>query len=159
GPALQQVVAGEADFTCNRGGQELAGTIWAQTTNTSMPGADGGMWFVTILIDFLSPASKAGATEAITKHMVQSFQISAAWSGQQQQTTMETSRIVHETGEHNSKIITESYWARQKVQDRTNRNFDDYIRGVVRLRDPESGEELEGVSGKNYYYRVPGTNN
>ena len=82
-----------------------------------------------------------------------------AWVGQQQQTTMQTSQIVKETGDATSKIITDSYWARQRSQERTNRQFDDYIRGVVRLRDPESGEELEGVSGKNYYYRVPGTNN
>jgi hypothetical protein len=158
GPAVRQMVAGEADFTCTRGGQEFAGTGWAQTSATSMPGTDGGMWFVTILIDFLAPSDKAAATGAIVQHMVQSFQMNSNWVGRQQQTTMQTSRIVRETGEQTSKIISDTYWARQKVQDRTNRNFSDHIRGVVRLRDPESGEELEGVSGNNYY-RAPGTNN
>ena len=54
--------------------------------------------------------------------------------------------------------IRDSYWSRQKSQDRTNRNFSDYIRGTVRLKDPESGEELEGTAGKNYYWRVRNTN-
>jgi len=161
GPAVRQSIAGEADFTCMRGSQEFAGTVWAQTTGTTMPGIEGGggIWTVSILIDFLAPAGKAAATDAIVQHMVQSFQMNSSWVGQQQQTTAQTSQIVRETNEQVSRIISDTYWSRQKAQDRTNRNFDDYIRGAVRLKDPESGEELEGVSGKNYYYRVPGTNN
>jgi hypothetical protein len=161
GPAIQTTMAGEANFTCTRGGQEFAGTVWAQTSTTHIPGTEGtgSIWTVPILISFLAPESKAATAAAMIKHMIPTFQMSGAWFNQQQQTTARTSQIVKETGDYTSKIITDSYWARQRSQERTNRQFDDYIRGTVRLRDPESGEELEGVSGKNYYYRVPGTNN
>ncbi|HBY63998.1 MAG TPA: hypothetical protein DEH78_29595, partial [Solibacterales bacterium] len=86
------------------------------------------------------------------------FRVSPQWFGAQQQTTAETSRIVSQTNEQISRTISDSYWSRQRTQDRTNRNFSDSIRGVVRLRDPDTGEELEGTAGKNYYWRVRGTN-
>ena len=70
---------------------------------------------------------------------------------------METSRITHETGEYISKLQNDAYWNRQRAQDRSNRNFDDYIRGVQRVVDPETGREYEAVAGSNYYYRVHAT--
>ena len=158
GAALQRATAGEASFTCTRNGQEAGGTVFAQTTGTSMPGTEGELWYVSALVDFLAPAPQAATADQIARHIVGTFQLNPNWVAQQQQTTMKTSQIVTETNEHISRIINDTYWSRQAVVDRTNRNFDDYIRGVVRLRDPNTGEELEGVAGKNYYYRVPATN-
>ena len=150
--------AGETDFTCTRGGRECAGAVLAATTQTSMQGMQGGIWYVSTLTAFLAPVEQAGAADQILQHMLKSFEMNPQWVARQSQTTMDTSQIVHETQEHISHIITDTYWARQRVLDRTNRNFDDYIRGVVRLRDPNTGDEYEGEAGKNYYYKVPNVN-
>jgi hypothetical protein len=158
GPGQQQAVAGDASFSAMRNGHDVAGTVVAATTLTSMPGIEGGTWHVTALVTVVAPPERVAAANRILDHMIRSFRVSAQWSQQQQQTTMETSRIVSETNDRISQIISDSYWARQKVYDRTNRNFSDYIRGTVHLRDPNDGEELEGVAGKNYYYRVPNDN-
>jgi len=150
-----RAIAGEASFSCTRNGRESSGTVVAVTRLTTMQGTQTAIWNVEALVDFVAPADQAGAADRIMNHMVQSFRVNEQWAQRQAQTTMETSRIVTETNEHISKIINDTYWATQKSHDRTARNFDDTIRGVVRLRDPENGEELEGVAGKNYYYRVP----
>jgi len=157
GGAIIHTMAGEADFNCVRNGRESAGVVVVATTATSMPssGGMGAIWNVSFLADFVAPADQAPAAEQIARHMTESFQMSLEWQARQSQTTMRTSQIVRETGEATNKIIMDTYENRQRTLDRTNRNFDDYIRGVVRLRNPDTGDELEGEAGKNYYYKVP----
>ncbi len=156
GIAQEQVTAGEASFSCVRNGQEASGFVLAGTKLTTI--ADSGMWWVTTLVAWVAPAEQAGVVNAVLRRVMQTFQMNSAWYRQQQQTTAEVSRIVSQTNEEVSRIITDNYWSRQKSQDRTNQNYSDYIRGTVRLKDPESGEELEGTAGKNYYWRVRNTN-
>jgi hypothetical protein len=156
GIAQQGVTAGEVSFTCMRNGAESAGYVLAATSYTGMEGA--GIWNVTTLLGYVAPVNQVSVAQAAMAHIMQTFQVSQQWYGQQQQTTAQTSAIVSETNQRVSQIITDSYWSRQRSQDRTNQNFSDHIRGVVRLKDPDSGEELEGTAGKNYYWRVRGTN-
>lgn len=156
GGAIIRTMAGEADFNCVRNGRESAGVVVVATTATSMAGgAPGAIWYVSFLEDYVAPADQAPAAEQIARHMTETFQMSVQWQAQQSQTTMRTSQIVRETGERTNKIIMDTYENRQRTLDRTNRNFDDTIRGVVRLRNPDTGDELEGEAGKNYYYKVP----
>ena len=156
GGAIIRTMAGEADFNCVRSGRESAGVVVVATTATSMAGgALGAIWHVSFLADYVAPADQAPAAEQIARHMIETFQMSVQWQAQQSQTTMRTSQIVRETGEATNKIIMDTYENRQRTLDRTNRNFDDYIRGVVRLRNPDTGDELEGEAGKKYYYKIP----
>jgi hypothetical protein len=157
GAAVIRTMAGEADFNCLRNGRESAGVVVAATTATSMSssGGMGAIWYASFLAAFVAPADQAPAAEQIARHMTETFQMSVQWQAQQSQTTMRTSQIVRETGEATNKIIMDTYENRQRTLDRTNRNFDDYIRGVVRLRNPDTGDELEGEAGKKYYYKVP----
>jgi hypothetical protein len=156
GGAIIRTMAGEADFNCVRNGRESAGVVVAATAASSMAGgAPGAIWYVSFLEDYVAPVDQAPAAERIARHMTETFQMSLQWQAQQSQTTMRTSQIVRETGEATNKIIMDTYQNRQRTLDRTNRNFDDYIRGVVRLRNPDTGDELEGEAGKNYYYKVP----
>src|SRR5579872_559358 len=144
---------GDVSFTTARGqaGYVLAGTV--MTTITSA----GSNWFVNYLAGFTCPLDQSKQTFNIATHIGTSTQANLQWVQSQQKTTMEVSRINHETAEYVSKVQSESYWNRQRSQDRTNRNFDDYIRGVQRVVDPETGREYEAVAGSNYYYRIHGT--
>jgi hypothetical protein len=65
---------------------------------------------------------------------------------------------VSQTAQEISRIQNDTYWARQASQDRINRDFSDYIRGVVRLRDETTGELMEAPAGSDYYIRVRGPN-
>jgi hypothetical protein len=142
---------GEISFMSgNRAGYVLAGTEIMANTDQRM----GGTWLVTFLAGFLCPAGKPQETLAIGEHILNSTRYNPQWVRSQQHTTMQTSAIVTETNEYVSRIRSESYWAQQASHDRTARNFDDTIRGVQRVVDPETGIEYEAVAGKNYYYRV-----
>ncbi len=156
GMAQEAWTAGEISFTCNLRGREGAGYVLAATKLTSMYGT--GIWNVSTLVGYVAPAEQVGTANAVLQRIMQTFQVSPQWFAQQQQTTAQTSQIVTETNQRVSKIINDSYWSRQRALDRTNQNFSDHIRGVVRLRDPDTGEELEGRAGNNYYWRVRGTN-
>jgi len=156
GGAIIRTVAGEADFNCIRNSRESAGVVVVATTATSMAGgAPGAIWYVSFLEALVAPADQVPAAQQIARHMTETFQMDAQWQAQQSQTTMRTSEIVRQTGEAINKIIIDTDRNRQRAVDQAHRNFDDYIRGVVRLRNPDSGEELEGEAGKNYYYKVP----
>jgi len=143
---------GDVSFTTARG---QAGYALAGTSMTTVAGMSS--WFVNYLAGFLCPIDQTKTVFSIATHITTSTQANAQWVQSQQKTTMEVSRITHETAEYVSKIQSESYWNRQKAQDRTNRNFDDYIRGVQRVVDPDTGREYEAVAGSNYYYRVHST--
>jgi hypothetical protein len=147
--------AGEVSFSCNLRGGEGAGYVLAATQLTAMYGS--GLWNVVSLLGYAAPVGNVATANAVIDRMIRTFQINPNWAASQQQMTAQTTAIVSDTNEHVSKIITDSYWSRQRSLDRINRNFSDYIRGVVRLRDPETGEELEGRAGNNYYWRVRGT--
>jgi hypothetical protein len=152
GVAQQVYTYGEVSFTTAQG---EAGYAIAGTQMTTISGMSN--WFVSFLGGFTSPQDQAKQTFAIATHISATRQQSAQWTAAQQKTTMEVSRINHETAEYISKAQSDSYWARQKSQERTNRNFDDYIRGVQRVVDPETGREYEAAAGSNYYYRVHAT--
>ena len=156
GMAQEMWTAGEVSFGCNFRGVEGAGYVLAATKLTTI--YETALWQVTTLVGYLAPVGRVQTASAAIQRVMQTLQINPNWYARQQQTTAQTSAIVAETHEHVSRIISDSYWSRQRVQDRLNENFTDYIRGRVRLRDPETGEELEGRAGNNYYWRVRGTN-
>ncbi|MBZ5605792.1 MAG: hypothetical protein LAO79_26120 [Acidobacteriia bacterium] len=143
---------GDVSFVTARG---QAGYSLAGTSLTTVAGMSS--WYVALLDGFVTPAEQSAQTFAVAMHVLSSTQANPQWQAAQQKTTAEVSRITHETAEYVSKIQSDSYWNRQKVQDRTNRNFDDSIRGVQRVVDPDTGREYEAVAGSNYYYRVHGT--
>lgn len=132
GVAQQTITAGEASFSCVRNGRESAGYVLAGTRLTTI--ADSSMWWVTTLLAWVAPPDQTPVVDAVIQRLMKTVQVNPAWFGQQQQLTAETSRIVTKTNEEVSRIITDNYWSRQKSQDRTNRNFSDYIRGTVRLK-------------------------
>ena len=151
------VAAGEADFTCTRNGQPAAGAVYAATERLGMPdGTQGAIWFHVALGDFLSPASQAPAINDMLLHMLESFRMNPQWLARQSNTAMQTARIAHEASEYMAKVHDQAYWSHERAVDHAHQGFDDYIRGVVRLRDPATGQEVEGRAGRNHYYALRG---
>jgi hypothetical protein len=143
---------GDVSFTTARG---EAGYALAGTSMTTVAGMSS--WYVSLLNGFVSPGDQGPQTFAMAMHILESTQANPQWVAAQQKTTMEVSRINHETAEYISKIQSDTYWSRQKSQDRIFRQADDTVRGVQRVVDPDTGQEYEAVAGSNYYYRVHAT--
>ncbi|MCW5964404.1 MAG: hypothetical protein KIT83_10225 [Bryobacterales bacterium] len=146
--------AGEVQFRGARGTQQCEGYVLAATSIMVMPGQDSGMWNVQSLVSYIAPAGKSATARAVVARMLSSIQMNPQWVAQQRQSSSNTYRAVKETNEYISNLFRETREQQQRVQDRQNREFGDYIRGVVRLRDTETGEVLEGRAGNNYYWRI-----
>jgi hypothetical protein len=141
-------------FETTLNGQPAAGYVLASTEMMAMMGT--GTWNVKGLYFFLAPIDQAGAASSILGEMLRSVRVNPQWFYSNLKMVGDVSKIVAETNEYVSRIQSESYWNRQRAQDRANQNFSDYIRGVQRVRDPETGQVYEARAGYNYYYRARG---
>jgi hypothetical protein len=141
---------GEVSFTSPRGnGYVLAGTsLWG------IAGTE--LWKVEYLYGFLAPPQGVAAANEILARGTATYALNPQWVAAQQGLTAATSQIVARTGEEISRIHSQSYWATQNTMDRIGRERSDANRGVVRLRDAETGEEFTAPAGANYYLRVRG---
>jgi hypothetical protein len=153
GLAQTRYTGGEVAFESARG----IGIVGAVTQITVMPSiSPGGLWYVQGPWGWSAGREQAGIATAAVDQLGRTFRVNPQWMAASLRHTAEVSRIVTETNAQISKIISDSYWSRQRSQDRINRKFSDYIRGVQRVRDPDTGEEFEAVAGSNFYWRVPG---
>lgn len=152
GMAQINTTFGEVTFTTAKG---QAGWILAGTQLISIAGSS--LWHVDTLVGFIAPPDKAPTAVAAMGRMIQTYQLNPQWFAAQQQTIAQTTRIVAQTNDYVSRVITDSYWSRQKTLDRVNQNFSDYIRGVQPVVNPNTGEQYEAVAGHNYYYLPPGS--
>ncbi len=148
--------AGEAAFRFERGGEPFVGYGLALTQIVYMPSMNGGNWNVAMLLVYTSPESEADFAQAVFSHMFRSIQWNPRWLASQQQLTRDVSRIVSQTGQEISNIISDAYWTRQGVLDETSRRFSNAILGVTDVADPETGRTWKVEAGHNYYWAKPG---
>ncbi len=116
----------------------MSGTLERGTSSSGREGA-----FVESL--------EARAQE-ILEHMVQTFAVNPQWAAMQQNITANTSKIVAETQQQVSSLISDSYWRRQGTMDEISRRRSNAILGVEDVADPVTGRELKVESGSNYYW-------
>jgi hypothetical protein len=148
--------AGEAAFRFSRGGEPYVGFGLALTQAVYMPSMQGGNWNVDTLLIYISPQSQADFAQAVFSHMFESIRWNPQWLASQQQLTADVSRIVTQTSQEISKIISDTYWTRQGVMDDVNRKFSNYILGVTDVTDPETGRTWKVEAGHNFYWAKPG---
>lgn len=145
---------GEVSFRLARSGQNLAGYCLAGSELHNAMGT--GIWFVRHLYVTLAPEGKTALASAVMDRMLKSYEVNPQWFASQLRLTGNVSRIVSETHDYISRVQSESYWNRQQMMDRTSQRFSDYIRGIQRVQDPNTGEVYEAVAGSNYYWRAAG---
>ncbi|MCU0226711.1 MAG: hypothetical protein MUF01_03660 [Bryobacterales bacterium] len=146
---------GDVRFRARRGSMDYEGYVLAATSLMMAPGQqDGGIWYVQSLVSYVTPPGGGDLASAVVARMLSSIRMNPQWVAQQRQTSAETYRQVKETNDYIAGLFRETREHRQQIQDRQQREFGDIIRGVVRLRDTETGEVFEGKAGNNYYWRV-----
>jgi hypothetical protein len=144
--------SGDASFTCQENGRPMAGYYFAGTLRTRSASMPGGNWHVEHLLGFVAAREKAALAQKVMERIVASVSISPEWARRQQQTTMDTSRIVSETGAAISKSSSDSYWSRQRSNDELSRRRSNATLGVEDVVDPASGRQIKVESGSNYYW-------
>jgi len=157
--SMWRITGGQAAFACQRNGRAYSGWVAAATQEGSIPSTEGALWYVRGLMAFLAPTDQASSADQIARHMFSSFHMTDRWMASQSNTAAKNGGIVNDAAQRIGQISIDGYWARKGMQDESAQRFDEMVRGVVRLRDPNTGEEMEGVAGKNYYYRMPASNN
>ena len=112
-----------------------------------------GYLLAIIHVEDMWPVDKEKEAQAILSRMVSSFQLDPAWVAKQRNLTAEVSKVVSQTHEAISKIISDTYWHRQAVQDDLSRKWSNTILGQTDVVDPATGEKWKVASGHNYYWR------
>jgi hypothetical protein len=144
------ISAGEVSFSCTRGGKPLRGYYFAATQLVRH--AAGGNWNVQHLGGFLAAADAVTTAQRVAERIVRSFRLDPAWHRRQQGLTRETSAIVSRTSAEISRMMSETYWNRQKTMDELSRRRSNVILGREDVIDPVSGSRYKVESGSNYYW-------
>jgi hypothetical protein len=147
-----RLTAGEAAFRCNQQGRSMAGYYFAGTQRVQAAGMPGGIWNAEHLFGYLAPESRIETAQAVAAHMLASIQLNPRWVAMQQNIAANTSAIVSRTGAEISRMISDSYWNRQQVDDELSRRRSNATLGVEDVVDPATGRETKVESGSNYYW-------
>ncbi len=153
-----QLHAGDATFRFEQGGEKGVGYGLAVTQVVQSTANGVGNWFVPLLLVMAGPEARAETIREIGTHMFQTMKMNPQWVASQQQLTGDVSRIVAETGQAISGIISDGYWSRQSAQDDIFRKFSNATLGVTDVVDPATGETYKVEAGHNYYWSRGGTN-
>jgi hypothetical protein len=147
-----QLSAGDAAFTCRKDGQEMAGYYFAAVRRTQNAGMPGGLWNIEYLFGYLAARSEEPLARAVLEHALGSIEINPQWMGMQQNVTASTSKIVSQTHNEISSIITGTFNNRQGVMDEISRRRSNVTLGLEDVVDPATGRQIKVESGANYYW-------
>ncbi len=150
-----RLATGEVAFTCGQGPKQRRGYYFAGTQLTA--GYGTGIWNVQYLHGYLADDDSVERAGSVLAHMVATSRINPQWAAMQSNIAGKTSEIVTRTNAEISRMIDESYWKRQRVQDNISRQWSNTILGLTDVVDPETGETWKVSSGHNYYWRKEGT--
>lgn len=131
------------------------------TTGPSYNAAMGRMGQTTyyncsasMLFALRAPQGRLDASEKVFRMLLSTIRIDPAWQARvtqgmtniaaaEQKGARERSAIITKNNEDVSKIITEGWQQRQKVQDQTAANFSQMTRGVESYRNPQTGDTID----------------
>ncbi len=153
------VAAGEASFSCRMDGRLGAGYIFA-ATQKSITGilppnmGENAMWRVDPVAGFACTEARAGEASELLIHLVGSIEMDPNWVAAQHLTTMAVSNIVTNTTAAIFKSISESFWYRRALLDRTFAQGSEARRGVRVYHDPVLGENHE-LDNRGYKWIDP----
>jgi hypothetical protein len=144
------ISAGEASFSCTRGGEPRHGYYFAATQLVRHAG--GGTWNVQHLGGFLAAARAVPTAQRVAQRIVGSFRLNPEWHRKQQGLTRQTSAVVSQTSAAISRMMSDTYWNRQKSMDELSRRRSNVILGREDVIDPVTGSQYKVESGSNYYW-------
>jgi uncharacterized protein YbdZ (MbtH family) len=149
---IMQIQSGEVTFTCEREGRPAAGYYFAGSLRAGAAGMPGAIWHIEYLYGYLATREKTADAERIISHMLATYQDNPQWMAMQQNVTAATSRIVTETQQHVSKMISDTFTSKNQVDDEISRRRENATLGTVDVIDPASGREFKVENSSNYFW-------
>ena len=138
--------AGEASFACTMNGQPGAAYAFAATQKVAGPGGVS-LWASKVYVGFMAPQARAGEAAELLTRVALSIKLDPAWVARTQGTNLDIARIQTETHNAVASTISDTYWYRQAMMDRTFAEGSLARRGVTIYRDPVLGQNHELPSG------------
>ncbi|MBS1855241.1 MAG: hypothetical protein JST11_07735 [Acidobacteria bacterium] len=149
---MMQIRTGETTFTCRQNGQPAEGYYLAGSLRAGMAGSPSAIWHVEYLYGYLAAAGQVSLAQQVLAHMLSTYQDNPQWVAMQQNVTANTSRIVAQTQQEVSKIITDTFNYRNQVNDEISRRRENSILGTVDVVDPSTGRQFKVENSSNYYW-------
>lgn len=108
--------AGEVWFACGGASGTWQGYWFVRTRLTRA--FETRLWNVQHIYGYVAAPERCDEAASVLEHAVRTFSVSPGWQQMQQSLSIETSRIVSETSREISRIISDTYWHRQRAMDR-----------------------------------------
>lgn len=150
GNNAQMSTAASAKFTGMYGSQPMVAYFLASTKGNRYAGVGG--WWVTLIGGVICAPDRDQEGIDVFLHMVKSFEYNPQWQGNAIAAAGDSARIVSQAGNAISKTLSDSYWNRQRSQERAANNFSNYIRGTQDLQDPSTGNVYNVQYGPQYHW-------
>jgi hypothetical protein len=149
---IMRIQSGEAAFTCEQNGQPASGYYFASSLLAGAAGMPSGIWHVEYLYGYVAARDQAAQAQQILSHMLVTYQDNPQWMAMQQNVTAATSRIVTQTQQEVSKMISDTFAYRNQVDDEISRRRENVTLGTVDVIDAASGRQFKVENSSNYYW-------
>ena len=150
------IKAGEASFTCTRGGQPAIGYVFAATELVQSGVPANAVWQVKALAGFVAAFALDGNAADALAHAVVSFRIDPDWLRRSNQATAAISQIVADADKAMSDSIARRFANATRTRDEDFQRGIRAVRGVQKYYDPESGRTFELDNVAAHYWTGPG---
>ena len=147
-----RIQSGEVSFTCEQSGQPASGYYFAGSLRASTGGMQGGIWHVEYLYGYVAARDRSTEAQQVMSHMLATYRDNPQWMAMQQNVTAATSRIVAQSQQEISKIISETFAYKGRVDDEISRRRENATLGTVDVIDPASGRQFKVENSSNYYW-------
>lgn len=148
-PIITKQSAAELSFEYLENNKPMKAVFLVRTALVEISGT--GVWSVS-LFEYHSPIALLNQTEVIILNMQKSFKIDQAWAKREQEEIRKRAVILSQSQNDISEIITSTFEVRSNSMDDINQKWDDYIRGVENVYDPQTGQHYAVDAGSNYYW-------
>ena len=139
--------AGEASFSCDLGGKQAGGYVFAATELVQTPVTQ--MWDIKYLVGTIAPAAQAATAYAVLNHLASTFAIDKAWLARQQGVSQQFDQIVAQTNAAVSQRIADNGRAVQAALNQASQNL---------IQSGERNADATYNANESYdYFAVRGT--
>ena len=150
------IKAGEASFTCARGGQPSTGYVFAATELVQSGVPDNAVWQVKAFAGFVAASGLDGNAADDLAHAAASFRIDPDWLRRSNLATAAISQIVANADRAMSESIARRFANATRTRDEDFQRGIRAVRGVQKYYDPESGRTFELDNVAAHYWTGPG---
>ena len=155
---ISRTTAGEAFFSCNRGGSPMSAYVYAETMLIG-PGGPASSWLVVALGSLIAPPERGKGAGATLQHSGESLVMNPAWMAMQNQLNNRAIQQIN-TNTRATIAATNAENAREQtmISQLQNDSFNDVINGVQATVNTTTGKQYVAPLGQGGQQWINGNN-